>query len=263
MKTEEKSAFLLIDGLEMLLKEFAELIQNIDAEDDYAILIHGETGSGKLTFCRQCLSIVEGKDSIIKIDLSDELRASSLGSTEKLICLLQIMEYELIKLRSYTKLEGKYRDPEMFKWVLKDLLEQTNSKLLVICPRVETYADLEKYYNYLNIKNVIPCLMTDKRAIVEECKRISKLKIKYFECKPLKKGDGQLYVESMFSDATSPVFDINDIESLIEIRASRNQMTISQLISLCVPAYKYAQSKQIEKITKSVILDSLIAGDVW
>lgn len=262
MKTKEKNTFLFIDGFKTLLSEFGKLIQNIDNEDDYVILVHGETGCGKLTFCKKCLSIIEKEDSIIKIDLSDELHASNLDSTGKLKSLLQIIEYELIKQPHFGKLEEKYKDPEMFKWILKDLLNQTNSKLLVLFPRVETYADLEKYYYYLNIKNVIPCFITDKQAIVEKCKGTNDLIIKYFECKPLKKGDGQLYIENMFSDKDPPVFDINDIESLMEIKAHGSEMTISQLIGLCEPAYKYAKLRQIELITKSVILESLVASNV-
>lgn len=262
MKTKEKNTFLFIDGFETLLNEFDKLIQNIDNEDDYVILIHGETGSGKLTFCRKCLSIIEETDNIIKIDLSDELHASNLDSSGKLKSLLQIIEYELKKQPNFGKLEGSYKDPDMFKWILRDLLDQTHSKLLILFPRVETYADLEKYYYCLNIKNVIPCFMTDDQNIVEQCKGTNNLTIKYFECKSLKKGDGQLYIESVFSGEEFPAFDINDVESLIEVRTPGSEMTISQLIRLCEPAYRYAKSKQIKLITKGVILDALVASNV-
>ncbi len=260
MYTNDNDIFLYIDGLEELMNEYCGIIENETTKNKHVVLFFGDTGSGKSMFSAECIKKVKNKiDKIIIIDLLEHLKASNLGSYEKLVKVLEIIEFELINQGFFLDLKDKSKDPEIVKIALERMLLETGHTLLIRFPKIEVFQELQRYYSYLYNKSAILYFITDTKAIVEDCRRSYDREITYFECMRLKEGDGKLFIEKMFSDKKSPVFKIDDVESLMDKKPRDNKMTIKELKSLCEHAYIYAKKNNIPIITKDVIIDDLFS----
>ena len=256
-----KDVFLLIDGLDKLLIEYNEIIESEDDRCNHAVLFYGDTGCGKSMFSSECVKKVQEKiPGMIIIDLLEQLKGTNYDSDKKLNTLLEIIEYEITREKNFSDLKEKSKQPELFKRILEKRLKDTKTVLLIRFPKVEIFEEFEKYYSYLGNSNTITYFITDKKELANRCKVEYDKKIKYFECMRLKSGDGKLFIENMFPESEGmPNFDIEDIESLMEIRPSDSKMTIKQLKNMCEYAYSYAQKNKIDKITKSVIIEDLFS----
>lgn len=262
MYTNDNDIFLYIDSLKELMDEYCEILEDEARSGKHVVLFFGDTGSGKSMFSVECIKKVKNRfDKVITIDLLEHLKASNLGSYEKLIRILEILEFKLMDQGQglFSDLKDKSKSPEIFKIALEKILLETGYKLLVRFPKIEVYHELEKYYSYLYNKSTILYFITDIKAVVDDCKRNYDREINYLECTRLKRGDGKLFVEKVFSNQESPVFNIDDIESLMEKKPQNSKMTIKELKSLCEHAYIYAKKINISIITKEVIIDDIFS----
>ena len=179
MYTNDNDIFLYIDGLGKLMNEYCGIIENETTKNKHAVLFFGDTGSGKSMFSAECIKKVKSRiDKIIIIDLLEHLKASNLGSYEKLIKVLEIIEFELINQGLFPDLKDKSKDPEIFKIALERMLLETGHTLLIRFPKIEVFQELQRYYSYL-YKSAILYFITDTKEIVEDCKRIYDREITY------------------------------------------------------------------------------------
>ena len=254
MNKENKELFLNIDGVGELMNEYCMMLANSESAQSHTILIHGDTGCGKTFFSEECKKkVIEKNSDVIEIDLIGIFKSSNYSSKKKLNKVLEIIEYELIEKGTFDKLKGQHDNPEIFQRILKKILMDTNRVLLIRFPEIEVFDEIEKYYAYFCNENTISYFITEKRMIVEECKKKIEKNITYFECKHLKEGDGKLFVENLFSDLESPKFNVDELEQLMSNRPMDNKMTIKELKKICEYTYSYAQKKGIKDITNGTI----------
>lgn len=260
MNTSDKDVFLFIDGLGEIMHEYCQLLESNTERVSHAILFHGDTGCGKSMLSRQCLKTVEKKnDKVIILDLLEHFKASSYDSDKKASVIMELIEFELLSRGAFQDLEGKCKKPEMFKIVLERMLKSKQKILLIRLPKIEVFDEFEKYFSYLFNSNTILYFITEKKSIVDECKKKYGKELEYFECMKLKSGDGKLLIDNVYSSEEGPIFKTDDIESLMEKRPLDSKMTIMQLKSICEHAYIYAKKNKINIITKDIILDALIS----
>lgn len=258
MDAKEKGKFLPIDGVEELLKRYYEIFEEGEKGKNHAVIVYGDTGCGKKWFCNECMRIgKERNEDIIEIDMLKSLKALKYSSEEKLKRVLEIMEYELINGGGFDELRGMSATPHIFMRQLEKMLGQMNKVLLIRLPKIEVFEEIDKYYQCLFIRNTIIYFITEKRDLVKRCREELDTDIRYFECKPLKKGDGKLIIENIFSGQGSPRFQVEDVESYMANRPPENGVTVKELTRMCTLAFGYAKKKNIKCITKSVIFDAM------
>lgn len=258
MKIEDKSIFLHIDGVKELMEEYCEFLQETKGSSGHTIVVYGDTGCGKKFFSEECIKKIKNKnEDIFIIDLLDNFKASNYSSEEKLKEILGIIEYKL----KFEKLDNVSANPEKFKIILEDMLNNNNKLLLIRFPHIEVFEEIQKYYAYLSNKNTILYFITEKKEIVDECmKKIED--IRYFQCEHLKEGDGKLVIEKLFSDEEYPKFNVDEIEQVMSAKPLDKKMTIKELKKLCEYTYSYAKQKGIENITYETITMALAAHDI-
>lgn len=250
MQLEHQGLFLNIDGLGKLLADYCDLIESTETIQGHTIVIYGDTGCGKRFFSTKCIekATTRNKDIII-IDLYDYFESANYDSDNKLMKLLELIEFDLLDRGAYNELKEKSKSPELFKKILSKILHEKKQLLLIRFPPIEAFEEIRKYRDYLNSPNVISYFITEKESIVEECKVKFENNVAYFECRHLKAGDGKLVIEKLYSCDNSPHFDIEAVEALMSSRPSNKKMTIKELKVICDGASKYAKENGIEVIT--------------
>lgn len=260
VNTEDKDLFLHIDGVSELMDEYCRFLDEKEGGSKHTVLFYGDTGCGKGFFSNECIRKVKEKNSeVVVIDLLDNFRASNFGSEKKLNGVLEIIEYDLIAHGAFDELKGKNAKPEMFKWILEKQLKEKKMLLLIRFPQIEVYDEIEKYCEYLDNDNTIIYFISERKAIVDACRKKYEKEIKYFELERLKQGDGKLIIDNIFSKEEFPQFDVNDLESLMSKRPINNKMTIRELLRVCNYAYAYAKENKIKYITSTIIAEAIFA----
>lgn len=260
MNTKDKEVFLNIDGVGELMEQYCKVLES-ENRNSHTVIFYGDTGCGKSFFSNECMKKVKEKNEnkVIVIDLLDYLKTSNLESERKLIEVLQLIEYDLVEEGAFNELKGKSVNPELFKKILKKLLKDKNNILLIRFPEIEIWEEIEKYHSCLCNGNTILYFITEKKSIVDECRRKNKKNIQYYQCVHLKEGDGKLLIENIFLKEGYPMFDIEELELLMSKRPSDNKMTISELMRICEYSYLYAKENSISCITEKEIIEALVS----
>ena len=263
MNTGEEEKFLYIDGVEKLMGRYCKILESEQEKKNHAVVIYGDTGCGKKFFCNECMRMakVQNRDAedVVIVDMIGEFEGSNFDSEEKLRRILGIIEYEISKKKGYEELRGKEENSEVFKRVLKQWLFETNNVLLIRFPKIEVLEEIEEYFNKLFVNNTILYFVMEKGALVRKCMKSLGRNIQYFECKPLKRGDGELVIKSSYSGAESPVFDLDAIEAFMEDRwIDDRDITIKEFKAICDTACRYAKERNINLIKEKDIGKALM-----
>lgn len=263
MYRKGNTSFLSIDGVEELINDYCKQLDRDDYMSSHIVIFHGDTGCGKTTLSNECIKKVQEKnENISVIDLLDHFKTSNYDSLQKLTSILKMIEYQLIGEGAFGELKDKSSEPEIFKTILKKLLETKGKILLIRFPLIEVYEEIDKYYDFFYNNNTIIYFVTDNKKIVDECKHKLGVKAKYYKCTRLKQGDGELVANNIIQNEKSLEFESNGLEYFMSMRPSDNKMSIKELLRICDYSCAYAKEKGITKITKDVIVAALAYNGV-